>query len=178
MKSLTPRWSATLLWTGLSHHLISWLREPGSLTLRGQRSFKDFAIRPVFQGGCAPLDEPGLMHAVREVVLLAEGRPFIFAHSVLTGSPRGPLGCWLRGLGSRSLGSVLFRHPGFQRGALQFARLDARHALYQACRTQLAKMDYPIQGPLWARRCEHRFGHQTIRVTEVFVGPMNEAPTR
>ena len=170
MKCLMPRWSAQLRQTGLQKNLVSWLKETHSLTQRGQRTFHHFSVQPLFEGQVLGMAQSRPLHTVREVVLLADGHPFIFAHSVLGGVPRGVLGRWLRGLGNRSLGTMLFRHPGIQRDELQFARLDVRHALYQVCCKQLAAFHHSIQGPLWARRSKHRYAGQTICVIEVFVG--------
>lgn len=168
-----PRWQSDLPALPLSRELRSWLQEPGSLTLRGQNSFSRFTVSPVFEGLARPQD--GRMGRkclpVREVVLLADGQPFIFAHSVLAGQSRGVLARWLKGLGSRSLGSLLFRLPGFQRGKLGFAQLDARDALYHLAGRQLSAAGLPVPATLWARSCEHGFGQQSVRVTEVFIGP-------
>lgn len=169
------QWHPRQSWSSLPPQLVSWLREKESLTQRGQRSFAHFAVKPVFQGDARSLlsvmPSESRILPVREVLLLGNGEPFIFAHSVLSGAPRGPLSRWLRGLGSRSLGSLLFRLPGFRRQALMFRRLDPRDVLYQACLTHLpaSSIIRQSQPPLWARCCEHRFGQQSIWVAEVFL---------
>lgn len=170
MNRRLPRWQGFVPRPNLSPELRSWLLEPGSLTQRGLRTFGRFGVTPVFQGWAPQRDQLGArfyQHAyVREVILRADTAPFIVAHTVLeVHGHHGPLKRWLRGLGSRSLGSLLFQHPGFQRGRLQFARLDARDALYQLCREQIPNL--PPQ--CWARRCTHRLGKQAVRVTEIFV---------
>ena len=168
--SHSVRWQSFLPWNDLPPDLVSWLREPHSLTLRCQRAFQSFAVQLVFQGRGLVLDQANQSRQsqIREVVLLTDGAPFIFAHSRISNGSRGRLSCWLRGLGRRSLGSLLFRHPGFQRGKLQFARLDARDALFQAALPYLSVRTKPQF--LYARRCEHRLGQQSVWVTEVFVG--------
>lgn len=157
----------------LSPRLVSWLREPGSLTRRCQTQFQSFEVRPCFQGMGQDrlLDSTEKRVRKREVLLWVDQQAFIFAQSVLGGQERGPLSRWLKGLGRRSLGTLLFQHPGFQRGPLQYFRLDSRHALYHACLQALPDCDWAATRPpiLWARCCEHRFGRQTIRVTEVFL---------
>lgn len=168
-----PLWRYRLARRELSPVLISWLLEPDSLTLRGQQTFSEFVVQPVFQGLAGVKDDfcqRGVQQSVREVVLLADGQPFIFAHSVVFGKARGPLRRWFEGLGSRSLGSLLFRLPGFVRGKLRFARLDGRDALYHTASRQLSAVGLPVPTTLWARSCVHRFGQQNVRVTEVFVG--------
>jgi chorismate--pyruvate lyase len=101
---------------------------------------------------------------VREVALECDGVPVIFAHTTLASLGRGRLGRWLAGLGSRSLGSLLFAFPGFRRGAIEFRRLDHRHALYRraAALGEVGKF-------LWARRSWHSLDGQRVVVTEVFL---------
>jgi chorismate--pyruvate lyase len=59
---------------------------------------------------------------------------------------------------------LLFSHPGFRRGDIEFRRLDKRHPLYQRAVALGA-----ISRTLWARRSLHRFGRQQVLVTEVFL---------
>lgn len=147
--------------------LASWLREPGSLTARCQRNCGQFRIRLLRAGWIKPMaDEPasrGLIRG-REVVLECDGQPVIFAHSVLLTASKGRLPRWLAGLASRSLGSLLFTHPGFKREALAFRQLDARHPLFLR-----AAAWAPGAAELWARRSVHHLGTQSLCVTEVFL---------
>lgn len=147
--------------------LVSWLSEPHSLTARCLRASSHFRVRLLRSGLRQPIaDETTrqqLAH-VREVLLECDGVPVIFAHSVLSTATNGRLTRWLAGLGSRSLGSLLFSFPGFRRGRLQFLRLDARHPLYR-----LASPWAGGERQLWARRSEHRLGRQVLCVTEVFL---------
>jgi chorismate--pyruvate lyase len=101
---------------------------------------------------------------VREVALECDGQPVIFAHTTLSTAARGRMIRWMAGLGSRSLGSLLFSYPGFERGAIEFLRLDARHPLYRR-----AAALGPVPTTLWARRSRHRLGNQAVLVTEVFL---------
>ena len=147
--------------------LASWLSEPDSLTARCRRACTQFRIRLLRSGLMQPIADEAtrqqLAH-VREVLLECDGAPVIFAHSVLSTATNGRLTRWLAGLGSRSLGSLLFSFPGFKRGRLEFLRLDARHPLYR-----LAAPWASGQRQLWARRSEHRLGRQVLCVTEVFL---------
>jgi chorismate lyase len=147
--------------------LRSWLREPGSLTARLQRACRDFRVQVVRGGRLArPVDAQagrGMLH-VREVLLICDGVPVIFAHTRMSTVPRGRLSRWLSRLGSRSLGSLLFAYPGFKRGPIEYCRLDQRHPLYRRAAT------YGVVGStLWARRSRHRLGAQEVLVTEVFL---------
>ena len=151
---------------------ISWLRDPGSLTARLQRKGA-FSIHLRAQGLGFPTRDEALElgiseHCyvwVREVSLLIDGQPVVFAHTILPTFPRGPLTRWLARLGSRSLGSMLFSHPEFSRGRLTARRLDSRHPLHARSADAL---QLPMESRLWARRSRFDFGRQSILVTEVF----------
>jgi chorismate--pyruvate lyase len=47
------------------------------------------------------------------VALFCDDQIVVFAHTVLPCQPRGPLTLWLKRLGSRSLGALLFAMPDF-----------------------------------------------------------------
>lgn len=151
--------------------LRDWLREPASLTARLQRHGR-FRLQVLRQRlHHANADEAGVLGLqprsrcrVREVLLHCNDVPVVFAHTVLPIRPRGVLGSWLAGLGGRSLGSLLFAHPGFVRGRLAYARIGPRHPLYARASAALgAAPPY-----FFARRCAHDFGRQRVLVTEVF----------
>lgn len=151
--------------------VASWLTEPGSLTARCQTAARDFRVVRLAYGLADPLADEGLCQPrrrgqtwVREVMLEADGVPVIFAHTVLPAAPRGKLTRWLARLGNRSLGSLLFSHPGFRRGTIEFLRLDKRHPLYRRAAALGQVGDF-----LWARRSMHRLGNQRVLVTEVFL---------
>lgn len=169
----SPRWRPRLLPAPQDKRLASWLTEPGSLTARCEAACGCFRIRVLREEQRRPLPEetglfrlrPGQRAWVREVLLECDGVPVIYAHTVLPLTPRGQLTRWLAGLGSRSLGSLLFALPGFARGPIEFRRLDRRHPLYH----RAARAAGGDGSRLWARRSAHRFGGQTVLVTEVFL---------
>ncbi len=148
--------------------LRPWLAEKGSLTARIQCRCRHFSVAVARQELARPhADEAGVLGIrrgrlawVREVVLHADGRPVVFARSVL---PMGSLrGAWrlFAGVGGRPLGAALFADPRIWRGAMAFGRLDARHPLGRAA---------GAGQPLWARRSLfHRRGRPLL-VTEVFL---------
>lgn len=151
--------------------VASWLTEPGSLTARCQACSGQFRVAVLAYGLGDPLADEGLRlprrrgHAwVREVMLECDGTPVIFAHTVLPATPRGRLTRWLARLGSRSLGSLLFTHPGFRRGTIEVLCLDKSHPLYRK-----AAAVGQVGESLWARRSLHRLGCQNVLVTEVFL---------
>ncbi|MGB4065705.1 MAG: chorismate lyase [Azonexus sp.] len=164
-------WRARPTGGPLDADLASWLTEPGSLTARCQRNSRQFCVRLLrYEKGQALADEGLRLKQsrapawVREVALECDGVPVIFAHTTLSTASNGRLSRWLARLGSNSLGSLLFTHPGFQRGAIEFRRLDPRHPLFQRAAALGATGD-----TLWARRSLHRLGAQQVLVTEVFL---------
>lgn len=170
------KWRPTLIGRPDTETPRSWLTETGSLTARCQRSCRSFRVRLLrFDKGQALADEAveggcdGELAWVREVVLECDGRPVIFAHTTLAASGNGRLTRWMARLGTRSLGSLLFAYPGFERGRIEFLRLDARHPLYH----RAAALCTP-SGSLWARRSLHRLGTQQVLVTEVFLPAIHD----
>lgn len=170
----TQGWRPRLIKKAGNRPFATWLTEPGSLTKRCEAACRRFRIRLLGYGRRPPLPDeaaflrlrPGQRAWGREVLLECDGVPVIFAHTVLPLRPRGRLGRWLAGLGSRSLGSLLFAHPGFRRGAIEFVRLDRRHPLF---RRALAATGPIGVRELWARRSAHSLAGQTVLVTEVFL---------
>jgi chorismate--pyruvate lyase len=165
------KWRARLGGVACDPLLRSWLTEPDSLTARCQRGCADFRVRLLGFGKGRPLADESVdgdvgrgLAWVREVVLECDGRPVIFAHTTLATSPSGRLSRWMAGLGNRSLGSLLFSYPGFERGTIEFLRLDIRHPLYRR-----AAALGPVGASLWARRSLHRLDRQQVLVTEVFL---------
>ncbi len=154
--------------------LRRWLTEPDSLTARCQRHCRDFRIRPLCQARLQPLaDETGRRRLpVREVFLECDGVPVVFAHSALSTIRGGLLGRWFAGLGSRSLGSLLFAHPAFRRDALEYRRLLPGHPLHRRL-CALSGRDWPA---LWTRRSRHRLDGVSVLVCEVFLPALMQLP--
>lgn len=168
------RWRCKPLRDTDSRSFMPWLLDRGSLTSLIQARGK-FEVRLLRQGlECPTLDEASVLHIatdqlawVREVALYCDGKPLVFAHTVLPYRPRGPLTGWLARLGNRSLGALLFSHARFSRGELECKRLDRRHALFRpASETMHLKTAPPTS--LWARRSMFFYGVQEVLVTEIF----------
>jgi chorismate--pyruvate lyase len=144
--------------------LRRWLTDQGSLTRLLQRASKGrFSVRVLRQRYALPgpnervtLGMRSREYAlIREVLLCADGEPWVYARTViptptLTGRQRT-----LRLIGSRSLGSLLFSDPSMRRAPLQVARI--------------ANGDQP---PLWARRSLFYLENKPLLVCEVFLPPL------
>lgn len=157
-----------------------WLVDAGSLTARLQAGCEQFSVTRVsVNWGNPQRDEtlllgmrPHEQALLREVVLNCNGKPVVFAHSVL---PRRSLrGVWygLGRLGNKPLGAALFANPAVIRTPLSFRKLHPRNALYQRaalvldCRSSC----------LWARRSVFMLQGAAIMVTEVFLPSVLELP--
>ena len=150
-----------------------WLHDHGSLTARIQQRCKKFSVQPVRSGlARIAFDESSVLKIParqfaysREVFLLADGRPVVFAHSAC--ATQDLRGAWqaMRGLGNRSLGSLLFTHPLATRQPLHYMALRASHPLYQRAASGL-KNQPPI---LYARRSLFTLRNAPLLVTEVFL---------
>lgn len=158
---------------GCDDKIAPWLRNHGSLTQRIQQRCGEFVVQPVFSGlARIAFDESCLLglpdHQLaysREVFLYADGQPVVFAHS--TCAREHLRGAWkaMRGLGNRSLGSMLFSHPLVMRQPLHFKMLQTQHPLYRSAATMLAI----TPDKLWARRSLFYLHGAPLLVTEVFL---------
>lgn len=157
----------------IPRRLRRWLSDRGSLTRRLQARCTQFLVAPQFTAHARPhADEvallgmrPGARAYVREVLLVCDGIPVVFAHSVLPLA--GLRGGWngIGRLGTRSLGEALFSDPRIVRQTLAYRRLRAGHPLYRA-----AAACQPMQaGAVWARRSVFCLDSHPLLVTEVFL---------
>jgi chorismate lyase len=102
---------------------------------------------------------------IREVCLVCNGTPVVFAHSVVAADAlRGP---WraIAGLGTRPLGAALFADHRVRRYPLRQQKLGRGHELYRRACAVLGD-EPPV---LWARRSVFALGNSPILVTEVFL---------
>jgi chorismate--pyruvate lyase len=147
-----------------------WLLDDGSLTgrlieLRQGR----FAVQRLDQGWQVPLfserrllgQMPRQQALVREVLLTLADRPVVFARSVFPiASLSGDLG-HLRRLQNKSLGAILFKHPGMHRSPFEIAHIPGDSDYLP---TQLHQ-----DRPAWARRCRFDIQGKCLMVSEVFL---------
>lgn len=172
---MMPRWRRSLPRQGATASAVyrDWLRCPGSLTARLVAASSTFRVDLLFQG-LARLDADeaalfglpaGALAWVREVCLVCDGQPCIFARSVLPRLPRRGLDRWFHGMGTRSLGSVLFAGAAIARGALEFCAFNPRARLFQ----RALQVSAPPSAALWARRSLFVQGDKGLLVAEVFL---------
>jgi len=156
----------------------AWLIHRGSLTARLQQRYAQFSVQTQsMRLARAMQDEIQLLGlnsfqlaTVREVTLISNQQPVVFAHSVI---PRKALrGPWhaLARLGNQPLGALLFANPQVKRTPLRYKKLSKHHRLYQKA---VAHVKTPPQH-LWARRSVFYLNCASILVTEVFLPQLYE----
>jgi chorismate--pyruvate lyase len=150
----------------------SWLAEPGLLTERlraccgGRQGLTVVSEReaPLAAAESALLQAPGNAAFVREIELTCDGRPWVFAQTLIPLATLARNG-WLTTLGEAALGERLAAVPGIKRGPLEFARLTPGAALFHRALHQSA--DLPAE--LWARRSWFAIHGNRLLVQEVFL---------
>ena len=166
------RWSGSLDDFSPPAPARAWLTEPGLLTERlraccdGRPGLTVVSEReePLAAAESALLQAPGTAAFVREIELTCDGRPWVFAQSLI---PLATLARhdWLSALGGAALGERLAAVPGLKRGPLEFARLTPGVALFhRALRETVAP---PAE--LWARRSWFAIDGNRLLVQEVFL---------
>jgi chorismate--pyruvate lyase len=163
-----------LLRSHIPQGLSGWLLDTASLTMRLQRlCLGKFQVRVLSQAwGMPRIDEarvlqmkPGRLAIIRQVQLLCDGQPRVYARTVIpVTSLRGKLQR-LAHLGTRPLGGMLFADPGMQRGAVELARISRGQPLYQAATRHLRQHPAAI----WGRRSVFRLSGRPLLVSEVFL---------
>lgn len=155
--------------------LQPWLAERGSLTARLVAHYPQFSVRVLRQREQPPHgDELATLQQrrrarvlTRDVLLMSGQTPLVYAHSVATRSAvRGGFRR-LKGIGNRSLGSMLFADPTIRRSPLAWRQIDRRHPLWQQAHAAVG----PLPARLWARRSLFITGPDRLLVTEVFLPP-------
>jgi len=178
-----PDWhvAARLYRREVPEPVLRWLLDPASLTRRIQATCQGkFRVEVLFQGWARPqhnelreLDmRQGSTGFVREVHLLCDEHPWVFARTVI---PRttltGPRRCLTR-LKSRPLGAVLFADPSMQRGPVEIAQLTPCDKLYPAAIQHLPQHPEKI----WGRRSLFTLGGKPLLVSEIFLPGIPPCP--
>jgi chorismate--pyruvate lyase len=153
--------------------LRPWLTDASSLTARIAARCDSLRVRVLRTGLAQPTEDErrlvGLARKhcawAREVLLVADGVPVVFAHTVL--APRNLRGPWrmAAGMGGRPLGAALFAQPHIVRGPLHCERITAAHPLHRRVEKALGRK-LPV---LWGRRSRFLHGGNPLLVTEVFL---------
>ena len=168
----------------LRRHALSaawrhWLVDDSSLTRRLQCACPgQFRVevlsqrmeRPMLSEARALQRPPREIALVRQVRLLCNETPWVFARTVIPlPSLRGGLHR-LALLGSKPLGAVLFADPRMQRQPLEIARITPRHRLYRMA----GPTTNGDKASLWGRRSVFRLRGNPLLVSEFFLPSLLE----
>lgn len=161
---------------------LPWLFDTASLTQRLRDTCRGkFRVRVLSQAWERPRPEeaqalnmrPRARVLVRQVQLLCDARPWVYARTVLpratlTGPERR-----LAHLKSRSLGAVLFADPTMRRGHTEIVRLRAGDALHGFATHALD----PPPAEVWGRRTLFRLHGKPLLVSEFFLPEIGTFPS-
>lgn len=173
---LEPRWQAhsPLARHGASDELLDWLLDAGSLTRRLQQTCGGrFRVEPLSQQWRRPMLNEAqalgvLPHErcfVREVRLLCDDQPWVFARTVIpVRTLTGPRRRLLR-LGKKPLGAVLFADPTMTRSGIEIAKLVPGQPLFERATRGLAAKPMHI----WGRRSAFFLDRYPLLVNEIFL---------
>ncbi|WP_354674372.1 chorismate--pyruvate lyase family protein [Cupriavidus alkaliphilus] len=178
-------WSPHLAFdAAIPPNLRRWVTgDDGSLTARLVAASARFRVARLLQAPRRPLaDEWQVLGQAnrtpaltREVLLICDDIPAVFAHTVVRLRHARRDWPFLRGLGERPLGGRLFVDPAVRREPFQFARLLPHHPLRQALHRVLP--DMAAVPMLTARRSVFRRGGGVMLVTEVFLPDLLSRPS-
>ena len=155
-------------------NVYAWLRDPASLTRRVTDACPGkFRVEVKFQGWAGALNSEtrllqlGLREAclVREVELLCNDEPQVFARTLMPVSSLRGAARQLSHLRNKPLGKVLFANPHTRRKTVQIARILPQHKLFHSAVSHLEEM--PEE--LWGRRTLFLYVGKPILVNEIFL---------
>jgi len=167
-----PRWRAMGLYTSatLAPELRVWLTDYGSLTGRLIASGRgEFAVQRLYQGWEVPLPSERRLLAlpsrqlalVREVALLLGNDVVVFARSIFPISSLAGSLAHLRRLQNKSLGAILFKHPGMLRYPFELAHIPGD--------SDYLPKNLHQSDNAWGRRCRFEIEGKKLMVSEVFL---------
>jgi len=161
--------------TGAPAAKTGWLLDPGSLTQKLVNACDQgvFQVRLVAQHWARPLyTESRILHMrrgemafIREVQLLCNQTPWVFARTLIPASSFSGKARRLAHLGNKPLGALLFADPQTIREKMQLAKLTTGHLLYQHACIDVDE----LPSALWGRRTLFYYAHQPLLVNEIFL---------
>ncbi|MCU7929339.1 MAG: chorismate lyase [Candidatus Thiodiazotropha sp. (ex Codakia rugifera)] len=153
----------------------AWLGDRGSLTRRVIQACDKgtFRVRLLHQGWGSPLNSEcrilkmrrGMLTLVRDVELLCNETPWVFARTLIPVSSLKGSARRLTQLGEKPLGAVLFSDPTVLRGTTQVAQLLPGHPLFDSASHHVDEK--PEQ--LWGRRTLFYVEKRPLLVNEIFL---------
>lgn len=160
--------------TNFDSDLATWLFDSSSLTERLVSACSgSFSVQVLSQGWAhAMLNETKSLnmrissHAlVREVHLLCDGQPWVFARTVIPPHTLRGKQRRLAKLGKKPLGAVLFADKSMHRTEMEIACITPDQQLYQLATRHLEGSEQPI----WGRRSVFFLNKHPLMVSEIFL---------
>ncbi|MCL6269749.1 chorismate lyase [Sansalvadorimonas sp. 2012CJ34-2] len=162
---LEQKWYSlnTLPWD-IPANLKHWLLDTGSLTQRLKDTFSgSFEVQVLHHDWGRPTtSEQRFLSmqereaaSIREVVLVCNNAPRVFARSILPATSLEGRNRQLLKLNNRPLGAFLFAQPDLERGPIELTRVYDQ-----------------MQNPVWGRRSCFFLGHKPLAVCEYFLPGM------
>lgn len=108
---------------------------------------------------CGPESKAGELWQIREVLLSGNGKPWVFARSIL---PQVLCEQDLAGLGEKPLGQIIFNDPRFARQPFQLTCLKYPSELHR-------QFNLSNDSELWGRRSVFQFQTHQLMVAEIFL---------
>lgn len=149
----------------------SWLLDQGSLTARLKTISSCVEVKLIGQK-LLLLDNhetnllPGYKHViVREVVLYCNGKPWIFARSLIPESLQLTASSILTSLGNQPLGERLFQDSNLQRDSFEVAIFEQQSNVSNLA----ASLSNKSPQSLWGRRSRFIVEQQPLVVQEIFL---------
>lgn len=183
MSSLHSPWQAYVPRICRAHR--HWLTDTGSLTQKLKAHSHHFAVerRAQYHAPIALAESPAIDMPMtrqvwqRDVVLLCNGTPVVYAHTVTPLETVARDWPFFKRLGNKALGVALFANPLIHRATFEFTRLCARDALYQTAQKNLQSHGITLPRHIWARRCvfhHTRQANSRMMVTEIMLPAIYE----
>jgi len=155
----------------LSQELISWLYDQDSLTQRLQSHCQQFEVMvlretdAVVTAAEQQLFNPGEVIRSREVLLLCDGQPHVYARTLIPKTTLDYANNLLKKLGNTSLGEVLFRADDMKRQPIETTSFSSSSSMSRFA----TALTLTPQHPLWARRSIFILEGNPLLVSEVFL---------
>ncbi len=121
--------------------------------------------RPMLNESLTLNIRPDAYALVREVRLLCNGAPWVYARTVIPAATLTGRQKRLAHLRNRSLGAMLFADPSMRRGELEIACLTESDKLFATATAGLEAKPAEI----WGRRSVFTLGNKPLMVSEIFL---------
>ena len=151
-----------------------WLLSSSSLTKKLKAQCQHFEVKVLGEDTLSPFaDEYPAQQQVwiREVLLVLDGVPWIFARTLIPGSLLEIKQQDFLGLGVRPLGELLYSKNEFTPGKIEVAHFEACSKIALLA----ASLDQDVNSELWGRRRYFEHAQEQLIVSEIFLPAAQKA---